>query len=218
MKRIITFICLAALYIASAYAQVPPFDTPDGEHELDRIEQSYTRPKQKQTRKTVQKYIKRPVAKGPAPKIELTWGADVGASIDMSGQDMSSIDFDLAVGMRRSWIKFLGIGVQADIMTSNSCRSYPLFALFRTNFLNRPTNFFWEVKAGASLNYLEHNHSQTGVYGFTGAGFRLASGAKFTSHIVIGYTFMQRRRVVGEEMVHNFKDLHCASVKIGVAF
>lgn len=120
--------------------------------------------------------------------------------------------------MRRGWINFLGIGAEADIMVSNSCRSFPLFAELRTNFTDRPTLAFWDIKLGASLNYLEHNHQQTGIYGFTGAGFNLARSSKFASFILLGYTFRQRRKVVGHEMAHDFHDLHYATVKIGVSF
>ncbi|MDE6464565.1 MAG: hypothetical protein K2L16_08050 [Muribaculaceae bacterium] len=151
-------------------------------------------------------------------KPKFTWGADVGASIDMSGNDMSSLDVDITFGMRRGWLNFLGFGVGADIMVSNSCRSFPLFAELRTNFVDRPTVAFWDLRLGASLNYLEHNHQQTGFFGFTGVGFNLARSAKFSSHLMLGYTFRQRSRVEGPEMTHPFHDLHYASVKIGVSF
>ena len=156
--------------------------------------------------------------KKPAPKIVFAWGGDVGASIDMSGNDMSSIDFNLAFGIRRGWIKFLGVGAQADIYVSNSCRSYPIYALLRTNFVERDTRVFWEVKGGMSLNYLEHNHHQTGIFGSTGVGMRLASGRSFSSYLVLAYTFLQRRKIIGPEMTHDFTDLHCASVRLGIVF
>ena len=92
-----------------------------------------------------------------------TWGASAGASIDMSGNDMSTVDFEISFGMRRGWINFLGIGAEADIMVSNSCRSFPLFAELRTNFTDRPTLAFWDIKLGASLNYLEHNQDRKSV-------------------------------------------------------
>lgn len=152
-----------------------------------------------------------------SPKLRFTWGADLGASIDMSGDDMSSIDFNASFGLSRKWINFLGIGAEANIMVNNSCRSYPLFVQFRTNFQNRPTIMFWDLKAGVSLNYLEHNHQQTGAYASTGIGFYLARSAKFSSHLIIGYTYKERRPIIGE-LTHNFHDLHYAGVRIGVAF
>jgi len=79
-------------------------------------------------------------------KTHFAWGADFGASIDLGGDEMTCIDFDVMFGMRRGWIKFLGIGAQADIMVSNSCRSFPLYAEFRTNFRNSPSILFWDLK------------------------------------------------------------------------
>ncbi len=152
------------------------------------------------------------------PVTKFTWGADAGASIDMSGNDMSSVDFDITLGLRRGWINFFGVGLEADIMVSNSCRSFPLFAEFRTNFVNRPTVAFWDLKAGVCLNYLENDHQQTGFYGFTGIGLNLARSARFSSHILIGYTFRERRTVYTETGDQRFPDLHYATVKIGVSF
>lgn len=152
-----------------------------------------------------------------SPKLRFTWGADVGASIDMSGDDMSTLDVNVAFGMSRKWINFLGVGAEADIMVNNSCRSFPMFVQFRTNFRNRPSIVFWDVKGGVALNYLEHNHQQTGAYVSTGIGFYLARSDKFSSHLIIGYTFKERRPVYGE-LTHEFKDLHYAGVRIGVVF
>ena len=153
-----------------------------------------------------------------SPKTAFTWGADAGASIDMTGNDMSTVDFDIYFGMRRRWIEFLGVGVGADIMVTNSCRSFPLYAAFRTNFVNRPTIAFMDVRIGASLNYLEHNHQQTGLSGFAGVGFNLARGRRFSSHILVGYTYRERRHISSPEMEHDFGSLSCATVKIGVVF
>lgn len=151
-------------------------------------------------------------------KPHFTWGAAAGASIDMTRDDMSTIDFDISFGMRRGWINFLGVGVEADVMVSNSCRSFPLYAELRTNFTDRPTVAFADFKVGACLNYLQHDHQQTGAYAFAGAGFNLARSRKYSSYLVMGYTFRQRRTLVGDEMTHYFKDIHYATVKIGVAF
>ena len=38
------------------------------------------------------------------PSIKFTWGADAGASIDLSGNDMSAVDFNAVFGMSRGWI------------------------------------------------------------------------------------------------------------------
>ncbi len=151
-------------------------------------------------------------------KGSFTWGADAGASIDLTGSDMSDINFSACFGYKRAWINFLGIGLGADLTTANSCRSYDVFADFRTNFVNRPTLLFWPLRIGMSLNYLEHNHEQTGIYGSTGLGINLARGKSYCSYMMIGYTFRQRKQIVGQEMTHDFKNLHYATVKIGISF
>lgn len=150
------------------------------------------------------------------PRLKFAWGADLGASADMSGNDMSSIDLDLNAGISRGWINFLGIGAQANITVANSQRYYPLFVLFRTNFTNRPTRFFWELKGGVSLNYIESLRQQLGSYAFTGCGIKLASSNRFTSHLTLGYTWLQRRGTVGDETNATYPDLHYVTIKLGL--
>ena len=158
--------------------------------------------------------IKIPRKKVPT---QFVWGADAGASIDMTGDDMSTVDVSASFGLRHGWINFLGVGAEANFMVSNSCRSYPIFLQFRTSFAYRPKILFWELKGGMSLNYLEHNHRQSGAYASTGLGAYLARGEKFRSYIVLAYTFRERRRIE-RELVHPFHDLHYAGVRIGVSF
>ncbi|MDE6206901.1 MAG: hypothetical protein K2M55_03740 [Muribaculaceae bacterium] len=149
--------------------------------------------------------------------VAFAWGADAGASIDLTNQDMSDIEFSAFFGMRRGWINFLGIGAAADFMTSNSARSYPIFVDFRTNFRNRPSLLFWGVRAGVSLNYLEHAHFQSGAYVSTGLGINLARNKTFCSYIYLGYTFRHRDPIEGIQ-VHDFHNIHYASAKIGITF
>lgn len=151
-------------------------------------------------------------------KTEFRWGASAGASIDMSAQDLSSIDFDINFGMSHSWIKYLGIGVQANIMTASSNRAYPIYAVFRTNFKRTQSRVFWELKGGMSLNYFEGCPDDKGFYGSTGVGFVLASGKKFASYMSLSYSYLQRRDAVVDEATLHFKDVHGATVKIGVLF
>lgn len=152
------------------------------------------------------------------PKAEFRWGASAGASIDMSAQDLSSIDFDLNFGMSYSWIKYLGVGVQANIMTATSNRAYPIYAIFRTNFKREWSRLFWEVKGGLSLNYFEGCPDDKGIYGSTGVGFVLASGKKFTSYMSLSYSYLQRSDAIVDEATLHFKDVHGVTVKIGVLF
>lgn len=151
-------------------------------------------------------------------KASFAWGADIGASIDLTGNDMSAFDFNVFLGLKRGWLNFLGLGVGADISITNSSRAYPVFFAFRTNFRDRPSVVFWDLRGGMAYNQLEHNHEQWAVYGSTGIGVNLARNSKFDSSLSLNYIFRQRKKVVGAEMTHDFTDLHMISVRLGVIF
>lgn len=201
MKKLITLIFVVA-FAAAASAALPEPEWFDGRKDMP-----------------VHASVRTDSIKPPRPKARVffVWGADAGASIDMTGDDMSTIDVSASFGLRYRWINYLALGAEANFMVSNSCRSYPLFLQFRTSFSERPKILFWELKGGISLNYLEHNHRQSGAYASTGLGAYLARGEKFRSYIVLAYTFRERRRIEGE-LVHPFHDLHYAGVRIGVSF
>lgn len=150
-------------------------------------------------------------------KLSFAWGAEGGAAIDMTSQDMSSVDFNIAFGMRRGWMKFLGLGVQADINVSGSSRQYPAYLVFRTNFSKRPSLFFWELKGGVSFNYYQDNQHKTGAYASTGAGVVLASGKNFSSHLTLSYAFVEQNILSPKNDIY-YKNLHCVSVKLGIDF
>lgn len=151
-------------------------------------------------------------------RTEFTWLAEAGSSIDLSANDMSSIDITAAFGLRRGVLDFAGIGAGANIMISNSCRSYPIYAVVRTSFAPSNDVVFLDVRGGMTLNYLYDNVTQTGAYASAAVGFNLARGRKFRSYILAGYTFAGRSDVrVGEAMVP-YSSLNIAMVRLGISF
>ena len=74
-----------------------------------------------------------------------SWGAEAGANVDLSGNDMSTIALNLSTGLRWRWIRFFGLGAEADITVSNSNRYFPIYAIFRTNFTDKPSRVFAEA-------------------------------------------------------------------------
>lgn len=150
--------------------------------------------------------------------VRFTWGAEAGSSIDLSANDMSSIDFNAGFGLSYRWIQLAGVGAAAHIMVSNSCRSYPVYAIVRVPFSPRYDLLFADVRAGVSLNYLDHNVSQTRPYAAVGIGINLAKGHTFRSYIFAGYTFMGRSDIIDGEIFRQYHDVHLATVKLGIAF
>lgn len=147
-----------------------------------------------------------------------TWGADVGGSVDMSGNDMSSLDISANFGYKNHVIRLLGAGASLNMMVSNSCRSFPFYAIVRTSFTKRPTLCFVEARAGASINYMQRNISQTGLYLSGGIGINLATGRTFRSHLILSYSFFDRGYVTYKDIDYSVPDIHYLGVKIGISF
>ena len=170
-----------------------------------------------------------------------TWGADLGSSVDLTANDMTSIDIHGYFGYKSHWLKFAGVGAGINTMMSNASRCYPVYALLRTSFSSRPQLCFLDLRLGISINNILNHSSQTDFYGSVGLGVTLAKGKKFASHIIISYTFMPVRPYTiftevpatdslgevfeGDQVAtttvatrHSFPDLHFAAVRIGCSF
>ncbi|MDE6098289.1 MAG: hypothetical protein K2G24_05320 [Muribaculaceae bacterium] len=149
-------------------------------------------------------------------KAGFTWGAEMGGSVDMSGNDMSTVDFNISFGLKYRWLKMAGIGAGADIMVSNPCRTFPVYCEFQSDFSSKPQLLFLCLKGGAAFNYLENNEHSTGAYAFGGLGINFARTAKFSSYMTVGYTLIQRPDKPDAEFRHD--DIHMATIKLGINF
>lgn len=147
------------------------------------------------------------------------WEAEAGSSIDMSGNDMSSLDIGASFGYKRGPIKFIGAGASMNVMVNNSARSFPIYLGFKTNFRQRPSLVFLDLRGGVSLNYLPNDYQQNGFYGMVGLGVNLAQGKKFSSYLVLAYTYKQFENIETSSGSYiKLDDIHTASVKLGVTF
>ena len=90
-----------------------------------------------------------------SPMSHFCWGADLGGSIDMSGHDMSTIDIGANFGYKNDYLRLLGIGASLNMMVSNSNRSFPIYGIVRTNFMNRPSLCFLMLGLGYHLTTLK---------------------------------------------------------------
>lgn len=147
------------------------------------------------------------------------WEAEAGSSIDMSANDMSSLDIGASFGYKRGMIKFIGAGASMNVMVNNSARSFPIYLGFKTNFRQRPSLVFMDLRGGVSLNYLPNDYQQNGFYGMVGLGINLAQGKKFSSYLVIAYSYKQFENIETSSGSYiKLDDIHTASVKLGVTF
>lgn len=157
-----------------------------------------------------------PVAESTATKF--AWGAEFGSSVDLSAHDMTSIDFNAYFGLKRSWLMMAGVGAGANIMVSNSCRTYPIFAVLRTDFSSMRRLLFLDLRGGIALNYLYDNESQTGGYLSVSLGFNLARGKNFTSYITAGYTLNTRKDITRGDVTTAYPSLSLANIRLGISF
>ena len=158
-----------------------------------------------------------------------SWGADLGTGIDLTTSDMTCVDLHACVGYKSSSIRFLGIGAGINTMMNNSSRSYPVYAMLRTSFSRRPRLCFMDLRLGAAFNNFYEYKNQADLYGSLGLGITLASGRRFSSHLIIAYTFMPVRNLEVDEskkpdedepypVIRHIPDLHYASIRIGCSF
>lgn len=153
----------------------------------------------------------------PRP-LAFSWGADLGGGIDVSGHNMSTLGFSAQFGMQWKWIRFFGIGAEADIMVGNSSRTFPLSAIFRTDFCNYSRLVFMELRGGVALNYLDGDPQETVPYGSAGIGVTLATGKSFSSHIIVGYTYNGRKECYLGDTRRNCPGMSLVSMRIGLSF
>lgn len=229
MKRLLLINVMLLTASVAALAAVPPVRVVSGDVILlwDKIMLEI---------KVPQEVLEQPVAATPArPKEKIkkekkeklppipgfshfTWGADVGSSVDMTGNDMSSIDINAYFGYKSRFVRFAGIGAGINMMIGNGSSAYPVYAMFRSGFSNRPTLCFLDLRAGCSFNNIFDFRSQTDFYGSLGFGITLAKGRNFSSHIILSYNFMPLSDATVNGQVFKLDDLHYAALRIGAAF
>ncbi len=160
----------------------------------------------------------------PQTGVRFAWGAAFAGEVDMSGYDQSSIGMDGYFGMSVPGIQMLGLGIGMQVPVSDSQRRIPMFFIARTSFSTRPTLCFMDVRAGISSNDVGHEQWQTGEYASLGLGFNLARGKKFSSHLILSYSYYGRKPFhldIGEyedPLYIRIRDLHLVTLRLGLSF
>ena len=70
------------------------------------------------------------------------WGADIGGAIDLTGNDMSTLNINAAFGYRRGVIDFIGVGTGMSSMVTNSALLLPFSGVLRSNFRTVQSRWF----------------------------------------------------------------------------
>lgn len=154
---------------------------------------------------------------GTAKRGAFAWGLDVGPGIDMGGDDMSTINIHATLGYRNPWLKIAGVGVGIDMMMSNSCRSFPIYAIARTSFSSKPKLLFGDMRVGVAYNQAPGIPDRTNFYIQPGIGIELAKGRQFSSHLILSYSY-NAMTFYGDKQDTLIKGLNRANISLGVTF
>ena len=103
-------------------------------------------------------------------------------------------------------------------MVSNSSHAIPLFVNFRTDFSKRRRLLFVDIRGGVALANFEHDRKETDPYVSGGVGVTLASGRTFSSHIIVGYTWIGQKECYIGDVLRDCPGLSYAQLRLGVSF
>lgn len=151
-------------------------------------------------------------------KSHFTWGAEFGASIDLSGYDTSTFNVDAVFGYKNNYLRIIGAGAGIHRSLGNGDNFIPVYAVVRTSFSRLPRLFFMSLKVGYSFNTMGDSPTFGDSNAQLGAGINLAIGKKFQSHIILAYEFRhfnKRHKYILNDKADN---ISLATLSFGVNF
>lgn len=146
------------------------------------------------------------------------WGAEVGGGIDLTSNDMSSVNLDAFFGYRNSWLDIAGVGAEVNMMVSNGVRAFPIYGILRTSFSPSYKILFMDLRAGVVINNINESDQQSRLYLSPSLGINLARGASFQSYITVGYVYNGMKSVTVDDEFHHIRGLHMGCLRLGISF
>lgn len=146
------------------------------------------------------------------------WGAEVGGAIDLTSNNLSTVNLDAYFGYRNSWIDILGVGAEVDMMLSNSCRSFPVYAMLRTDFSRRKQLLFMDLRGGVVFNNLPNGKEHSRLYLSPGVGINLAGNKTFQSYITLSYVYNGMKPFYDGDDYCGVNGLSMACLRLGIRF
>lgn len=145
-----------------------------------------------------------------------TWGIEVGSSIDLGGNDMSTFDLELVTGYKNKAIQLLGVGAGVRRSFGLHNTFIPVFAVIRTSFRSKPSLCFMHFQAGYSFNSLADAKVAGNICGSLGLGINLSMSRKFMSHIILSYGFKHFTHNPLDETSNAPKNVPLAQLSFGM--
>lgn len=152
-------------------------------------------------------------------KSHFTWGAEAGASLDLSGHDMSTFDVDVLFGYKNSYIRMLGIGAGIHRTIQGGNNFIPIYATIQTSFRKKPSLLFMSARIGYSFNTINDSPTFGDLASTLGIGINLSRSRLASSYILLsaGYRYFNKRHI---DMVDRLNQhyVYIAQLRFGVSF
>ena len=147
-----------------------------------------------------------------------TWGAEIGSSIDLRGNNMSTFDIDVILGYKGNLFRTIGLSAGIHRAFGNKNTFIPINLLLRTSFRKKPSLFFMDLKVGYSINNISNSVTKGGFSCGLGLGINLAMSNKFQSHVVISYNYFHINDDITSEISMKERYVDLARISFGINF
>lgn len=148
-----------------------------------------------------------------------TWGAEAGASLDLTGYDMSTFNVDVLFGYKNDYIKLAGFGAGIHRSVQSGDNFIPVYATIQTSFRKKPSLLFFSAKIGYSFNTISDSPTFGDLSSAMGVGFNLSRSKTAQTHIILsaGYRYFNRRHIDMVDRIDRHY-IYIASLSFGVSF
>lgn len=147
-----------------------------------------------------------------------TWGGEVGASVDMGGNDMSTFDVDVMFGYKNKIIKTIGVGAGIHRAFGQGNNFVPVYAVIRMYFSPDHDLFFLNLKGGYSFNSFSDHANEDGLKGCLGIGCNLSRGKRANSHIILSCGYFRLNKEMMAANGRPVRDIFLGKITFGVNF
>lgn len=148
-----------------------------------------------------------------------TWGAEAGASLDLTGHDLSTFDVDVLFGYKNAYIKLAGFGAGIHRTVQGGDNFIPVYATIQTSFRKQPSLFFFTAKIGYSFNTISDSPTFGDLSSTLGVGINLSRSQTAQTHIILsgGYRYFNRRHINMVEKIDQHY-IYIARLCFGISF
>lgn len=147
-----------------------------------------------------------------------TWGAETGASVDLTSHDLSSFDADVLLGYKNPYIKLAGIGAGIHRSIHSGNNFIPVYAVLRTSFRKKPSLLFLNIQAGYSFNTVKGAGTVGDFYSALGVGINLQQTSTAKSYIILSCAYQNFSEESRAKIDIDTRDIFYAKLVVGVNF